>query len=128
MIDGVDKFTSCYFQLGFISKRSYLERLGEDHRSTSIFLLLCILSISARITPSIANRYGGGIEAAQFFVRRASILASGEIYECPTLERCQAFYLLSVAQQGNGENNRSYVSRLSAVEIPLDLTDLRRST
>lgn len=110
LIDGVNRFTRYYFQLGFVPKQQYPERLRKDHRSVNLFLLLSILSISARLSPSLKVRYGTGVKAAEFFMERASSIAIGEIYQEPTLERCQAFYLLSIAQQGSGLRNKSYVS------------------
>lgn len=109
IIDAVNQFTRNYFQLGFIPKQAFSERLRSDHRSISVFLLLSILSISARFTPSLVDRYGGGMKAAETFMDRASAVALSELYQTPTLERCQAFYLLSIAQQGNGYKNKSYV-------------------
>lgn len=109
LIDGVNRFTRYYFQLGFIPRQQYPERLRADFRSANVFLLLSILSISARLSPPLSRYYGGGMEAAKYFTNRASALALHEIYEEPTLERCQAFYLLSIAQQGSGDSNKSYV-------------------
>lgn len=113
LIDGVNLFTKQYFQLGFIPKEQYPERLRKDSRSTSLFLLMSILSISARLSPAFKLRYGTGVKAAEYFMERASSIAFEEVYQEPTLERCQAFYLLSIAQQGSGERNRSYVSNLT---------------
>ncbi|KAI5467791.1 hypothetical protein BGZ63DRAFT_344761 [Mariannaea sp. PMI_226] len=110
IIEGVNRFTQHYFQLGFIPKEQFPRRLRTDHQSMNIFLVLSILSISARLTPSIAKRYGSGLKAADYFIDRASQLAYGEIYQEPTLERCQAFYLLSIAQQGSGIRNNSYIN------------------
>lgn len=110
LIDGVNLFTKQYFQLGFIPKEQYPERLRKDLRSTSLFLLMSILSISARLSPAFKVRYGNGVKAAEYFMERASSIAFEEVYQEPTLERCQAFYLLSIAQQGSGERNKSYVS------------------
>lgn len=109
VIDAVNQFTRNYFQLGFIPKQTFPERLRTDHRSISVFLLLSILSISARFTPALVERYGGGMKAAEIFMERASAVALTELYEVPSLERCQAFYLLSIAQQGSGLKNKSYV-------------------
>lgn len=109
LIDGVNRFTRYYFQLGFIAKKQYSEKLRSDHRSCSLFLLLSILSISARLSPALRGRFGTGVKASDFFMDRASELALAEIYAEPTLERCQAFYLLSIAQQGSGIRNKSYV-------------------
>lgn len=110
VIEAVNQFTRNYFQLGFIPKQAFPERLRTDHRSISVFLLLSILSISARFTPALVERYGGGMKAAETFMDRASAVALTELYEVPTLERCQAFYLLSVAQQGSGLKNKSYIN------------------
>lgn len=110
LIDGVNRFTRHYFQLGFIPKVAFPERLQKDHLSVNLFLVLSILSISARLSPSLRATYGTGVKAAEFFMERASEIAIGEIYQEPSLERCQAFYLLSIAQQGSGLRNASYVS------------------
>ncbi|KAF4509886.1 hypothetical protein G6O67_001823 [Ophiocordyceps sinensis] len=117
LVDGVNRFTRYYFQLGFIPKHHYPARLRNDHRSVNLFLLLGILSISARLSPSLKARYGTGVRAAEFFIERASDMAIGEVYQEPTLERCQAFYLLSIAQQGNGLRNKSYINMGIAVRM-----------
>lgn len=111
IIEAVHLFTQKYFQLGFIPKDLFPRQLEENHRSVSVFLLLGILSISARFSARLAERYDGEINAAAFFMERANVLALSELYQEPTLERCQAFYLLSLAQQGSGMRNMSYVSR-----------------
>lgn len=108
-IEAVNQFTRNYFQLGFIPKQAFPERLRTDSRSISVFLLLSILSISARFTPSLVERHGGGMKAAETFMDRATAVALSELYQVPSLERCQAFYLLSIAQQGSGMKNKSYV-------------------
>lgn len=108
-IEAVNQFTRNYFQLGFIPKQAFPERLRTDSRTISVFLLLSILSISARFTPSLVERYGGGMKAAETFMDRATAVALSELYQVPSLERCQAFYLLSIAQQGSGMKNKSYV-------------------
>ncbi|KAL2280342.1 hypothetical protein FJTKL_12591 [Diaporthe vaccinii] len=109
-IEAVNQFTRNYFQLGFIPKQAFPERLRTDSRSISVFLLLSILSISARFTPSLVERYGGGMKAAETFMDRATAVALSELYQVPSLERCQAFYLLSIAQQGSGMKNKSYIN------------------
>lgn len=114
IIEAVHLFTRNYFQLGFIPKDLFREQLATNHRSVSVFLLLGILSISARFSSSLAARYDGEIKAAAFFMDRANAIALKELYQEPTLERCQGFYLLSLAQQGSGMRNRSYVSVPSA--------------
>lgn len=118
VVDAVCLFTRKYFQLGFIPKELFPQRLRQNHRSVSVFLLLSILSISARFSPALAKRYEGEISAAHYFMEHASNLALRELYREPTLERCQAFYLLSIAQQGSGHRNRSYVSMSRCVISP----------
>ncbi|KAM0328841.1 hypothetical protein ACHAQA_005257 [Verticillium albo-atrum] len=110
IVEAVHLFTRKYFQLGFIPKQMFPARLQRDHQSVSVFLLLSILSISARFSLALTRRYEGEIKAVDFFMERASALALRELYEEPTLERCQAFYLLSIAQQGSGWRNRSYIN------------------
>ncbi|KAG8420559.1 hypothetical protein J3459_010966 [Metarhizium acridum] len=125
LIDGVNLFTKQYFQLGFIPKEQYPERLRKDSRSTSLFLLMGILSISARLSPAFKLRYGTGVKAAEYFMERASLIAFEEVYQEPTLERCQAFYLLSIAQQGSGERNKSYINMGIAIRMAI-LMQLQR--
>ncbi|KAL2753952.1 hypothetical protein ACRALDRAFT_2108436 [Sodiomyces alcalophilus JCM 7366] len=110
VVDAVRLFTRKYFQLGFIPRELFPQRLQREDRSVSVFLLLSILSISARFSPSLAERYDGEINAVDYFMAQASNLALRELYQEPTLERCQAFYLLSIAQQGSGHRNRSYIN------------------
>jgi hypothetical protein len=110
IIESLNQFTRHYFQLGFIPKQLFPERLRTQHRSVSVFFLLGILGVSARLTPALVQRYGSAVRASEAFMERASALAQNELYKEPTLERCQAFYLLSIAQQGSGLKHRSSVS------------------
>jgi hypothetical protein len=111
IIDGINRFTRYYFQLGFIPKEQFPRRLLQDHQSVSIFLVVSILSISARLSPPLATRYGSGMKAAEFFMERAAAIAPSEIFAPRyTLESCQAFYLLSIAQQGSGLRNESHMN------------------
>lgn len=117
VIDAVDRFTKDYLQLGFLPKQQFRERLLTNHRSINVFLLLGILSISARMTPALIKEYGSGMDAAEHFMERASEHA-GQLYLRPSLETCQGFYLLSLAQQGSGLRNDSYVSWEVAFAFP----------
>lgn len=110
VIDAVKTFTSQYFQLGFIPRHTFILQLREQPRSISLFFLLSLLSVSGRMTPSLVEAYGGPDSTAELFMDRASAIALTELYQEPTLSRCQAFYLLSLAQQGSGYRNRSYVN------------------
>ena len=95
--------------VGFIPKALFLERLARGRRSVSGFLLLSVLSISARFTPSLIRRYGADGKAGEHFMKCAGQLVGDEMYE-PTLDRAQAFFLLGVAEWGRGAKNRSSVS------------------
>lgn len=115
LADGVNRFTRHYFQLGFIHKSHFPDKILKEPQSVNIFLVLAILSVSARLSPSLRQRYGSGIHAAEFFMERAQKIASREVYSEPTLELCQAFYVLSIAQQGSGLRNKSSVRLLSFI-------------
>ena len=117
IIDSVNCFTRHYFQLGFIHKQSFVERLRVSPQSISVFFLLSLLSVSARLTPSLIARHEGGVKAAELYMERASSVALNELYRSPTLERCQSFYLLSIAQQGSGMKNKSSINMSIAVRI-----------
>jgi hypothetical protein len=99
--------TNCRFHTQGI----VLERLARDRRSVSVFLLLSVLSISARFTPSLIRRYGTDGKAGEHFMKCARQLVGDEMYE-PTLDRAQAFFLLGIAEWGRGAKNRSSVSSL----------------
>ncbi|KAI2468158.1 hypothetical protein F4781DRAFT_422875 [Annulohypoxylon bovei var. microspora] len=110
VVDGINNFTNDFFQLGFIPKKRFPAHVEENPSSVSVFLLLSILAISARYNKTLIEAYGDGIKAATEFLHRAQSLAVHELYQQPTLERCQAFYLLSIAEQGSGKSNTSYIS------------------
>lgn len=95
-------------------KALFLERLTKDRRSVSAFLLLSILSISARFTHSLIRRYGADGKAGEHFMRCAGKLVPEEMYE-PSLERAQAFFLLGIAEWGRGARHRSSVSDLWSI-------------
>lgn len=115
MIDGVHQFCQRYFQLGFIPKERYPETLRNDYRSVNVFLLLAILSVAARLSAPLRARYGDGLRATEFFLERAQRIAEREVFADPVLERCQAYYVLSMAQQGGGLRHDSHVSLLIQV-------------
>jgi hypothetical protein len=128
IVDAVNMFTRHYFQLGFIPKETFTQRLQQDPRSISVFLLLGILSISSRFTPSLVRRHGNGMSAAERFMELGSTVALHELYKEPTLERCQGFYLLGIAQQGSGLRNKSYVRGVGPFGSPfLVLTEADQS-
>ncbi|KAF5233517.1 hypothetical protein FANTH_12524 [Fusarium anthophilum] len=118
IVDGINQFTRHYFQLGFIPKEQFSRRLLNDRTSVSVFLVVSILSISARLSRPLSRRYGSGIKASEFFMKRATESALGEIFPTKnTLENCQAFYLLSIAQQGIGLKDESHTSMGLALRI-----------
>jgi hypothetical protein len=106
LIEGILIFTTSFFQLGFLPKTLFFERLRKDPDSVSVFLLLSILSISARFTPSLVKRYGDGSSATDLFLSRAAALVPEQMY-IPTLEATQGFFLLSIAEWGKGDKHRS---------------------
>ncbi|KAI1379170.1 hypothetical protein F4677DRAFT_442897 [Hypoxylon crocopeplum] len=110
VVDGINTFTRNYYQLGFIPKKRFPKQVQENPSSTSVFLLLSIIAISARFNSGLIESYGDGLKAATDFMYKAQCLAVHELYQQPTLERCQAFYLLSIAEQGSGKSNTSYIS------------------
>ncbi|CAG9995623.1 unnamed protein product [Clonostachys byssicola] len=109
-------FVTSYFQLGFIPKTIFLESLRKDPNSASKFLLACILSISARFTPSLIQRYGTPANAANHFMEVADAMVPTEMYQ-PSLARIQAFFLLAISQWGNGSRHKSMIDMGIAVRM-----------
>jgi hypothetical protein len=101
---------------GFMPKAIFLERLAKDYESVSVFLLLSILSVSARFTPSLVQRYRGGAKATEYFITQAARLVPDEMYR-PTLDRTQAFFLLAIAEWGNGDKDRCSVRTRTSPRI-----------
>ncbi|KAF5669020.1 general repressor of transcription [Fusarium heterosporum] len=120
VVDGINRFTQYYFQLGFIPKVHFPQQLVEDRQSVSLFLVVSILSISARLSPSLSTRYGNGMEASQFFMDQGALMARDEVYQS-SLENCQAFYLLSIAQQGSGLKIESHINMGIALRMATTL-------
>lgn len=116
VFDGVRVLTASYFQLGFLPKALFFEQLRTDRDSIDVFLLSGILSVSARFTPSLVRRYGGGTNATQIFLQQASCLVQDRMFR-PTLESIQGFFLISIAEWGNGDKNRSLVYMGIAVRL-----------
>lgn len=108
---------------GFIPQRLFLERLLRDRESICPFLVIGILSLSARFTPCLLRRYGGASNATNYFINRATSWVHEAMYK-PSLENIQAFFTLAVAQWGNGDKEKSSVGRsivLGVSERPLTL-------
>lgn len=116
IVAGCRVFVYSYFQLGFLPKAIFIEAISRSLNSVSPFLLSCILSISARFTPSLVRRYGGSARATENFLQIARALASAEMYK-PSLERTQGFFLLAIAEWGNGDKERSSMDMGVAVRM-----------
>ncbi|EXJ86685.1 hypothetical protein A1O3_03638 [Capronia epimyces CBS 606.96] len=108
IIEACQKFTNCYFQVGFLPKLLFMERLEKDATCINQFLLLCILGVSARFTPSLLRRYGGPAKATRFFVAQAEKMVPTEIYK-PTLDTLQGFILLGSAEWACEDRDRSLI-------------------
>ena len=107
-------FTTSYFQLGFIPKTSFFERI--ERNEVSNFLLLCILCLSARFTPCLVQRYGDAAKTTDRFITAALERVPREMYNI-NLENVQALFLLSVAEWGNGDRDRSSIHMGIAVRM-----------
>lgn len=116
VVDGVQTLITSYFQLGFIPKSLFFEELRRDRNSVSIFLLLSILSVSARFTPCLVKRYQGGSNATRVFLQRATCLIQEQMFT-PNLESIQGFFLMSIAEWGNGDKHRSLIYMGIAVRL-----------
>ncbi|KAH9832690.1 Cytochrome-P450 monooxygenase [Teratosphaeria destructans] len=127
LIQGCRVFLASYFQLGFIPKTLFLERLSKNAEAASSFLLAAILAISARFTPALVARYGGINEVTSHFMRLTAGMVPHEMYQVD-LEHVQAFFLLSIAEWGNGDKNRSIVHMGIAVKMATILRLHREET
>ncbi|KFA56498.1 hypothetical protein S40293_01163 [Stachybotrys chartarum IBT 40293] len=116
VVEGIQTLTTSYFQLGFLPKALFFESLKKDRDSISIFLIFSILSVSARFTPCLVRRYHGGRNATQAFLDRATCLVQEQMFT-PSLESIQAFFLMSIAEWGNGDKHRSLVYMGIAVRL-----------
>lgn len=104
-----------------------MHQLQTTPESLSVFLLLSMLSISARFTPTLVQRYETPSKAAQVFAKRAQTLVGEEILGAPTLDRAQAFFLCSIWNWGSGYRDRSWVFLGIAARSKIDLYFRQRS-
>jgi hypothetical protein len=109
VIEGCRVFWTSCFQVGFFSKRLFLERLSQDMEGIPLFLVLGVLSVSCRFTPCLIKRYGSSQAASDYFIRHASSLVLDALYD-PSLDNIQGFFMLALAQWGDGDKTRSSVS------------------
>lgn len=127
IVAGCRTFVTSYFQLGFLPKAIFIQSITRNLNSVSPFLLSCILSISARFTQVLVQRYGGSGRATENFLRIARTMVPAEMYE-PSLERTQAFFLLAISEWGNGDKDRSSVHMGIAVRMAAMLKLHREET
>jgi hypothetical protein len=66
--DSCKVFIVSFFQLGFIPKALFMEKLASDPEPVDIFLLLSMLSLSGRFTPSLVRRYGSQAMTTEYFL------------------------------------------------------------
>jgi Fungal specific transcription factor domain len=125
IIDSCQVFVTSYFQLGFIPKATFSERIAK--KEVSEFLILCILCLSARFTPSLVAKYGTGQKATEYFTHQALQLVPQKMYS-PNLENTQGFFLLSIAEWGNGDKDRSSIHMGIAVRMAAMLRLHREET
>ncbi|OIW32648.1 hypothetical protein CONLIGDRAFT_630305 [Coniochaeta ligniaria NRRL 30616] len=116
VVDGVQCLTTSFFQLGFLPKLLFFESLKEKPQSVNFFLLFGILSVSAPFTPSLVTRYRGGSNATQVFLSKASCFVREQMF-VSSLESIQGFFLMSIAEWGNGDKNRSLVYMGIAIRL-----------
>ncbi|PSR83342.1 hypothetical protein BD289DRAFT_370099, partial [Coniella lustricola] len=117
IVAGCRVFVSSYFQLGFLPKAVFLEAVSCNVHCISPFLLSSILAIAARFTPCLVRRYGHSTRrATDNFLQIARAMALAEMYT-PTLDRTQAFFLLAIAEWGDGQKDRSSLDMGVAVRM-----------
>jgi len=100
-------FESC-FQLGFLHRPSFIHQLSTRPDTVSPFLLLAILSISARFVPALVAQNGSPTRASEHYAARAHELLLAELVS-PSLAAVQGLYLLGVHDYGNGVTFRAKV-------------------
>ncbi|GEM06656.1 zn(2)-C6 fungal-type transcription factor [Rhodotorula toruloides] len=100
VFEACQNFFQCYTQLGFLHRPSFLHQLQTQPDSISPFLVLCIIVISSRITPALADRYTSPALAAGAFAKLAHSRVLNELSRPPSLELVQALLLLSLHDAG----------------------------
>ncbi|ORY81760.1 hypothetical protein BCR35DRAFT_352269 [Leucosporidium creatinivorum] len=97
--EALHAFRNSYFQLGFLPLALFVSQLEREPETVSLFLLLAILTASARFTPSLVQRFGSANAATDFYVKEARKLIGEEMLK-PSLPACQAFFVLSAHHWG----------------------------
>jgi hypothetical protein len=75
--DGCKVFIVSFFQLGFIPKALFMEQLASDPDPVVVFLLLSMLSLSARFTSSLVRRYGSQAMVTEYLLAQGPYPESG---------------------------------------------------
>ncbi|KAK0469055.1 fungal-specific transcription factor domain-containing protein [Desarmillaria tabescens] len=109
LVEACEWFFSTYFQLGFLHKPTFMHTLQTSPQSLSTFLLLSMLSVSARFTPTLIQRFSTPVNAANTFAKRAQSLVGQELLAAASLDRAQAFFLCSIWNWGSGFRDRSWI-------------------
>lgn len=109
LVEACEWFFSTYFQLGFLHKPTFMHTLQTSPQSLSTFLLLSMLSVSARFTPTLIQRFSTPVNAANTFAKRAQSLVGQEMLAAASLDRAQAFFLCSIWNWGSGFRDRSWI-------------------
>ncbi|KAH8890559.1 hypothetical protein GQ53DRAFT_590443, partial [Thozetella sp. PMI_491] len=116
LIIGCRVFLHTCLQVGFIPKALFLEQIENSRDSINVFLLLSMLTISARFTPDLCARFGDGKTASEFFMDIAHVMIAEEMWNI-CLENAQAFFLLGMADWGRGDRERSAINMGIAVRM-----------
>ncbi|KAI5476187.1 hypothetical protein MNV49_000348 [Pseudohyphozyma bogoriensis] len=98
--EALHAFRSSYFQLGFLPLALFVEQLERNPESISLFLLLSILTVSARFAPSLVKRFGDAQAATEFYRQKAREMMGAEMLR-PSVQNCQAFFILSAHEWGS---------------------------
>ncbi|BGP46923.1 hypothetical protein JCM10450v2_002775 [Rhodotorula kratochvilovae] len=123
VVEGCESFFEGCFQLGFLHRPSFLHQLQTKPASVSPFLLLAMLSVSARFVSALVAKHGSPARASEVYAARAHDLVLVELAD-PSLERVQALYLLALHDYAHGCAFRAQVfhgvARQMAAALRLD--------
>ncbi|GAA5828315.1 hypothetical protein JCM11251_006192 [Rhodosporidiobolus azoricus] len=106
LLEGCEAYFSTYFQLSFLHRPSFVHKLSTTPEQISPFLLLAMLSVSARFAEGLVRRHGTPSGASAFYAEKAMNMVLGELVS-PTLERVQGLYMLAISDFGHGNAFRS---------------------
>ncbi|KPV76194.1 uncharacterized protein RHOBADRAFT_52235 [Rhodotorula graminis WP1] len=124
LVAGCESFFEGFFQLGFLHRPSFIHQLSTRPDTVSPFLLLAILSISARFVPVLVAQHGSPTRASEHYAARAHDLVLGELVS-PSLAAVHALYLLAVHDFCHGTAFRAKVLQSVARDMA-DALDLHK--